>query len=242
VSTWTTRSGWSFSQLTSGSFGPPPSGPYAESFDNNAVNPAFWSIFSPAGTSPPTLTAQDGQLEVNVPADSVSDPGLGALAVQVASRCLLGDNFDFQVDYRLLEWPAQSGIVVALGGEPDAVVARSGGSSGSNDFYFGLFPPVGFATLNTTDLSGTLRLVRTGATSTAYVLQSGAWTPILSGATTPEDELITLTVYSTEQTFGHQAAKVAFDNFRLNSGSFDNATCGDLRDNFPDWQALPRSG
>jgi hypothetical protein len=54
--------------------------------------------------------------------------------------------------------------------------------------------------------------------------------------------LITLTVYSTEQTFGHLAAKVAFDNFRLNSGSFDTATCGDLRNNFPDWQALPRSG
>jgi Domain of unknown function (DUF5050) len=229
-------------QLTVGSFGPPPSAPYAESFDNNAVNPAFWTIFSPAGTSPPTLMAQDGELEVKIPADSVSDPSLGALAVQVASRCLIGGDFDFQVDYRLLDWPAQSGIVVALGGEPDNFVARAGGSSGSNDFYFGSFPPLGWATLDTTDLSGTLRLVRSGTTSTAYVLQGGVWTPILASATTPEDELITLTVYSTEATFGHQAAKVAFDNFKLNSGSFDTTTCGELRNNFPDWQALPRSG
>jgi Tol biopolymer transport system component len=229
-------------QLTSGSFGPPPAAPYAETFDDNAVNPAFWTIFGPAGTSPPTLTAQNAQLEVNIPADSVSDPGLGALAVQVASRCLLGGDFDFQVDYRLLEWPAHSGIVVALGGEPDNFVGRVGGSSGGNDFYFSDFPPLAYATLDTTDLSGSLRLVRTGATSTAYVLQGGTWTPILSGATAPEDELITLTVYSTEATFGHQAAKVAFDNFELNSGSFNPTTCGELQNNLPDWQAVPRSG
>jgi hypothetical protein len=231
-------------QLTSGSFGPPPSAPYAESFDNNAVNPAFWTLFggAGAGTPPPRLTAQNGQLEVTIPADSVSDPGLGALAVQAVSRCQVGGDFDFQVDYRLLDWPTQSGVVVSLGGEPDNFVARAGGSSGFPDFYFGSFPPVGFATLNTADLTGTLRLVRTGATSTAYVLQNGVWAPILSSPTTPEDELITLTVYSTDATFGHHATKVAFDNFGLNSGSFDTTTCGTLINNAPDWQAVRRSG
>jgi hypothetical protein len=69
-------------------------------------------------------------------------------------------------DYRLLNWPTANGVTVALGGEPDNFVGRKGATPSTSETYFGYLPPT-WATIPTTDLQGTLRLVRSGTTSTA---------------------------------------------------------------------------
>jgi WD40-like Beta Propeller Repeat len=223
-------------QLTSGSFGPPPGPPYLESFDNNAINPAFWQVFAP-GSSSIGAALLNQRLEMTMGADAVSS---GPFGVQAASRCLLQGDFDLQVDYSLLDWPTASGVTVALGAEPDNAVGRSGATPTTGERYFAYFPGFGDgAQLLTSDLQGSLRLVRTGTSSTGYVLSGGGWTPILTRSTNLDEELITLTLFSDDVSFGHQNVKVAFDNFRLNGGSLDPAACIDLRNNFPDWQAQP---
>jgi dipeptidyl aminopeptidase/acylaminoacyl peptidase len=223
-------------QLTSGSFGPPPAAPYLESFDSNTINPRFWNVFSPGASSTSAALANQ-RLEMSMGADAVS---AGAFGVQAASRCLLQGDFDLQVDYSLLDWPTASGVTVALAAEPDNTVARSGATltSGESERYFAYFPGFGDgAQVPTSDLQGSLRLVRSGMSSTGYVLTGGGWIPILTRTTNSAEELITLTLYSDDVSSGHQNVKVAFDNFRLNGGSFDPAACADLRNNFPDWQA-----
>jgi Tol biopolymer transport system component len=220
-------------QLTSGSFGLPPGAPYLETFDNNTINPAFWQLFDP-GSSSSAAALVNQRLEMSMSADAI---GSGFFGIQAASRCLLQGDFDLQVDYILLDWPTASGIRVALGAEPDNFVARSGATPTTGERYFAYFPAFGGAEVPTNDQQGSLRLVRSGISSTAYVLSSGIWTPILTATTNSAEEQITLTFYSSDFEFGHQNVKAAFDNFRLNSGSFDPATCIDLRNNFPDWQA-----
>ena len=68
------------------------------------------------------------------------------------------------------------------------------------------------------------------------MLRGGSWVPILV-TTAPSGELqITLTAATRDNVFGHQAVKAAFDNFRLNAGTFDPAACSGVSDQFPDWQ------
>jgi WD40-like Beta Propeller Repeat len=220
-------------QLTSGSFGPPPAAPYLETFDHNAINPAFWQLFDP-GSSSSAAALVNQRLEMSMNADAI---GSGFFGIQAASRCLLQGDFDLQVDYILLDWPTANGIRVALGAEPDNYVARSGATPTTGERYFAYFPAFGGAEVPTNDQQGSLRLVRSGISSTAYVLSAGTWTPILTATTNSAEEQITLTFYSSDFEFGHQNVKAAFDNFRLNNGTFDPATCPDLRNNFPDWQA-----
>jgi Tol biopolymer transport system component len=231
-------------QLTSGSFGPPPPTPYQETFDDNTINPAFWTVFG-ATSDGISATLVDQQLEMTLGSGSVNSTLFPAFGVQAASRCLLQGDFDMQVDYRLLEWPASNGAHVALAAEePISFVGRAerlNNGDGGIDAYGALLPSSSNQ-IPTSDLTGTLRLVRSGATATAYFLSGGSWVPILSGPSPTDETLVTLTAFSDEASFGHQEVKIAFDNFKLNSGSLDPTTCGELRNNFPDWQALPRSG
>ena len=89
----------------------------------------------------------------------------------------------------------------------------------------------------TTDMSGSLRLVRASATLTAYY-RSGtatAWTELLSAAANPGYSVAGIGLQTPGAAFGHNDASVAFDNFRLNSGTL---TCPPWWvDSAPDWQA-----
>jgi Tol biopolymer transport system component len=222
-----------------------PSTPYSENFDNNAFNPDFWLSFGPTGTgSPgPTLTPTNGELEFAFAANTVADPNSGFAAVQMVSRCQLLGDFDFQVDFRLLDWPVANGVNFALGAESlNTVGAMSLSRLSDGGERYGAFTRLAdgsesFAGLTTSDQQGTLRVVRSGPIGTVYMLSAGSWVPILS-TTAPSGELqITLTAATQDSVFGHQPVRAAFDNFQLSSGTFDSATCGGVNDRFPDWQA-----
>lgn len=236
-------------QLTRAVFGPPVKPPYAEDFDNNAFNPAFWQSFGPvgAGMPAPTLRATNGRLEFSYPADAVADPDLGFAAVQMVSRCLLTGDFDFQMDFRLLDWPPANGVTLALGAESvNTQAAMSLGRLSDPTERYGGFSrladgSITFGDLATTDQQGSLRLVRSGATAIASVLISGSWVPIVSAPAASDELQITLTASTQDNIFGHQPVRAAFDNFRLNAGSFDPAACVELSDFDPDWRRA-RSG
>jgi hypothetical protein len=195
-----------------------------------------------AGSPGPTVTAANGELEFAFPANTVADPSLGFAAVQMVSRCLLAGDFDFQIDFRLLDWPAANGVTFDLGAESVTTQAalsiarlsdpteRYGGFSRLAD------GSITFGDLPTNDQQGTLRLVRTGPTGTAYVLNGGNWIPIYSAPASTEEMQITLTARTQDNVFGHQFVKAAFDNFRLNAGNFDPSACGGVVDQSPDWR------
>ena len=91
-----------------------------------------------------------------------------------------------------------------------------------------------FASAPTTDTSGSLRLVRSGATMTSYYASGGGWIGLASAPAQQTPAIVALS-FKSYNDFGHQAAQVAFDNFRLDA---TNADCSSTRPDLnPDWGA-----
>jgi hypothetical protein len=192
---------------------------FTETFDG-ALGP-MWHI-SGSGTGAVVAPA-GGRLGVRISPDGQAGPPGGWLGAHIGTNCHLRGDFDVQVDYGLPVWPAASGVAAFMrtyyGPDIDGegVVRDSeawGESYGIALHGYGTSTPTG-------DLSGTLRLVRTGATIAAYYWSAAGWQLISSGAADTGEATITLGAASGPLNFGHQAVEVAYDNFRVNSGLLD---------------------
>ena len=153
-----------------------------------------------------------GVLTVNVSAGAQNDFNVGS-----QTRCLAHGDFDAQVGFNLVTWPAQNGVWVALmvGGTPFNVY-RVSWQFQQSEAYGAYLPPAG-TTLPATGTSGTLRLTRQGDIFTAYYLSGRSWVPIISGTGPTGDVPLTLAVFniSGAATFAGLPVTVAFDNFHV---------------------------
>ena len=215
--------------------------PYLDTFSGDRIDP-FWGLPFVTGTGP-SLQQANGQLEFSVPSSSSVDPAFGYISLGVSGQCTLSGDFDLQTDYRLLQWPPASGVNLDFD-----TFERVNGSFGDVHGMF-VFDP-GFGTgisthfpgpINTfvsaPETAGTLRFVRIGTTLTAYRLVQGAWSAIQSTTDSASQVAIALNVFSNVPPFSHPDVKVAFDNFRVNSGTFSCPFW--WTDNAHDWQPLP---
>jgi len=161
--------------------------------------------------------------------DGVPDAS-SSLGVHVGANCLLNGDFDAQVDYQLLTWPTGDGINVGIQAFfTNGTVSRSTDSSG--DSYNTFLDPT-FNTVPTQDQSGSLRLVRSGATITSYYRSGGACVQLATAPAQQTSAIVAL-FFKSFGGFGHQTAKIAFDNFRLDA---TNTDCSSTRpDLHPDW-------
>ena len=150
-----------------------------DDFDDNSTNTALWN--TRVYGSGPSISEVDQRFEITFPSNSADGSG-GFFSGEYASKCRLNGDFDVQVDYDLLDWPASNGVRVGLGtiGFTERV------SFGSRDYplspresYLVHFDAVRGITA-TSHQSGTLRNVRNGNTLTGYYFNSGAWVPISS--------------------------------------------------------------
>jgi hypothetical protein len=82
------------------------------------------------------------------------------------------------------------------------------------------------------------RLQRAGGTAIASYLNGATWAPIASGPIWTSPASISLGATSGMNFFSHQEVKIAWDNYRINSGSVACATTT-WEDDSPDWQATP---
>lgn len=177
-----------------------------DDFNDNQRDKTKWKWFF-QGSGP--LAAEANQrLEVTFPAGT-NDAGTGTFWGGYQSRCMIRGDFDFQVDYQLLQWPP-NGVRVGINVDSPFVenVHRRG-----DDLYIthngsGIFsaPALG-------DMSGTLRVVRGGGTGAGFYFRNGEWVTIGSGGVSTADALFILMAW------GHgsqgEQVKVAFDNFKL---------------------------
>jgi len=211
--------------------------PYLDTFSGDRIDP-FWSLPFITGSGV-SMTETNGQIEVPVPSTATVDPSLGYISLSMNGQCLLSGDFDIQVDYRLLNWPSPSGANVGFSTFPPDF------SSGHGMFVFDPGGGTGVSTgfpgpLNTFIptpgvLSGTLRLARTGATMTAYWFGPNGLTALQTTSDSTAATLFGLNVFSN---IAHADVKVAFDNFRVNSGTF--ACPSWWTDNAHDWQPIPK--
>jgi hypothetical protein len=198
-------------QVNSGALAPMPDP--NDDFDDGVIDTSRWYV---EGDS---VVEGDGQLTVT---------GLGG---GLRARWKLRGPFDYQVDYQLLDWPADRyaglGLLAELPsdtwsnwsaqrasidyGEPSwqCYLADYVPPPGDTDFIYGLTP--------TADTAGTLRLTRDeDSVLTISVRSAGAseWTVIYSTPMSSEDVRPIVACWSD----GEAPIAVAFDNFQVRAG------------------------
>jgi Tol biopolymer transport system component len=212
--------------------------PYLDTFSGDRIDP-FWGSPFLTGTGP-SISESNGRLEVSVPSDTLNDPTFGFVALSVNAQCHLLGDFDTQVDYQLLQWPPQSGVEVdfitndivngSFGDGHGMFVFDPGGGTGIST----AFPGPTNTFVPAPESSGTLRIVRIGTTLTAYRLTPTGWSALQSTSDAANEVAVSLTVFSNVPQFSHPDVKVAYDNFRVNSGTFSCPSW--WTDSAPNWQ------
>ena len=137
-----------------------------DNFNGSSVNTALWFVtIVPAGVG--TISETNQQLEMTAVGSGISYMGL-------ASKCKVSGDFDVQVDYELLNWPAQNFHTVRLmasdlpdGGTGFPGVYRNSYADENYQFrnQLGL---AGLKSVSTSDTSGTIGLKRTGQMLSGY--------------------------------------------------------------------------
>jgi Tol biopolymer transport system component len=215
-----------------------PRAPYLDAFDGDRIDP-FWVGPTIVGSGP-SVSQANGRLEVSVPSDTLNDPDTGFVDAGVGTQCLVLGDFDIQVNYQLLQWPPQSGVNVDFNTTPFI-----NGSYGEGYGMF-VFDPGGGTGVSTNfpgpvdtfvpapESSGTLRWVRVGTSITAYRLTPEGWSALQSASEPANEFGVSLDLFSNAPQFSHPDVKVAYDNFRVNGGTFSCPSW--WRDNAPNWQ------
>ena len=201
--------------------GNPAAAQILDDFDDNTINPFLWVAYGDGG---PMTFAINQRVEMVIPSDSAGD----VFCTKVQSNCQLGGDYDIQIDFELLQFPFQNGVRIGLGTEVQMGLVSFGNplldyaGSPRLNYAFG-FPPV-FSP--TSDMAGKLRQVRTNGTVTGYYWDNVGeqWIEVSSAATTGADVEVHFSVWSHDYAFTDQEVRVAFDNFRVNSGTF--VDCG----------------
>jgi hypothetical protein len=194
---------------------------FREDFNDNSIDPTLWTV--EVWGSGPQLAEANQQLEIFFPGSS-SGADFGC---KLASTFLLRGDFDVQVDFLLITWPFGNGVRMGFGIEEGGVPYHAGverTSFGQDDYpweprevYCVDFPDGVHGITGTSDMIGSLRLVRYGATQTGYYYGSGEWVVIGTGPAPTEDVAIKVAAWSAYQ-FMHWDVLAAWDNLVVNSG------------------------
>lgn len=191
-----------------------------DDFDDDRIDPETWATH--VYGAGPQLAEVHQQLEITLPGWS-SGADFGA---KLTSNFVLRGDFDIQVDFRLLTWPFGNGVRTALGldwgflyppGVERISFGRNDYSSAPRESYLTDFTYVCGIT-STSDLTGTLRLVRTGNSQTGYRASPGGWVAICTGPAPSDDVHVQLSAFSAYQFQGWDV-KMAFDDFVVTTGT-----------------------
>jgi hypothetical protein len=185
--------------------------PYLEDF-SGPLDGARWQV-SRGGVGP-SASGVDGRLQLAIPASAAPDAPNTWVAANLESRCRFSGDYDLQVDFRLLSWPAHNGVTASFGVNYDRQLFRQ---SFDQEQIGGSFPP-GWTGIEYPGRSGSFRLVRLGDTISGYFRREGRWERIFLAPVTQGDAFAHLSIWTDTKQFTRQDIVVAFDNFRVNRG------------------------
>jgi hypothetical protein len=199
-----------------------PGSGFTDTFSGPSVDTGMWYVLQDPGSS---IGVSNGELVASISGSAVPGPPFNQVATAIGSPCHTLGDFDYQVDYRLLTWPANGGFFAQLQSVFGWInVARQsapwdppynqqyGAWTGGDNPQFN--------SVNTLDNAGSLRVQRVGSTVYAYVRGVGEpWNLIFTGGPQTGEGIPQMTFSANGDTFAHQDGSVAYDNFRLNSGA-----------------------
>jgi hypothetical protein len=210
------------------SISPSFAGTIFQNFTNNSFNTKYFWLNTNTDPSLPSVAVANNRLEFTVPATSQ----FGAAGLQLLDDHQLTGNYDVQVDFNMLNWPANNGVqagFVTIGYEVARVNSDFG--QGAQDAYMVYFAaeqvqgqPTVFHVVTTPDTSGRLRLSRTGNTISGYYLHNNAWQLIASYTNSQQGAPTSFYVggYVGNRSIT-QITEVAFDNLQVTNKVFPSA-------------------
>jgi hypothetical protein len=181
-----------------------------ESFTNNQYNQDYFDI-NTIGTGP-SAAVNSERLEMNLPAISVTN-GSGSYGCMFITQFGVAGDFDVQVDFNLLTWPTLNGSA-QISANNCEVSRRNFG----NEVYEAWLNGEEFR-VNTSDMTGTLRMKKTGTTIQAFYLGPSGWQ--LFGSSTNSQFAQATSIFIGSLNYPNPGAsptkdiKVAFDNLRI---------------------------
>ncbi len=185
---------------------PAPGNALDDNFNANVLDSNRWTSTI---SGPGTITVTNQRVEM-------AQTNLGSVYTGLAtSSCWITGDFDVQVDYNLLAWPAQNFHTVRLvtdlpEGQTGAVgVYRS--SYADEEYQFRSVNPV--VAVSTSDMSGRLRVTRKGTIVAGYYFNGIQFVQIGSAATNNNATGFTIDFSGPSSPL----AGIAFDNFKVSA-------------------------
>jgi hypothetical protein len=182
-------------------------GTYTETFDSG-LNPALWTVYTSTGS---TVAVTEGKLVVTVPARTSDNPGAAAY---IESTFNVGTAFSAQVDYNLtgymLEPRGRAGICATPDDNAMRIQRDFWPDWPAHDLFLSSFHGNTSIADAGTNLVGSLRLGRDGASNAWAQYNTGSGWTDLGGMYNPGDGPIQLGLWAWPEGTG---TTVYFDNF-----------------------------
>lgn len=184
----------------------------SDNFNDGVLDPTIWhEIATGTGIE---IAERNGRLEIEFAADGVPGGEFNVLGAHYGTQCRFPNNFDARVDYELLEWPPENGVLVQLNAwftsGPQLGLARQSQTWGE---WYSSFWGNSTSTRRTLDTKGTLRIRRVGSLFMTYHKNGAEWLP-LGSARSDAAPMISIQAFAMAQ-FGHKAVRVALDDFAM---------------------------
>jgi hypothetical protein len=205
---------------------------FSDNFNDNKIDSSRW-LTSLVGNGP-TVKETNQRLEIVIPSNSLSRTSNSSEVIAgITSTCQLRGDFDFQIDYELLSWPPSNGAFVVLTAQRESVAEKHLKSFQNTermslphlprDVYATDFDDGLYKVNATSDMSGKLRIVRSGFTITGFYYISDHWVPINSAREGAHADINMKPIaYTKHGLFANKQVKIAFDNAILNKGHLVN--------------------
>jgi DNA-binding SARP family transcriptional activator len=196
---------------------PPKVTTIADDFEDGVRNVSTWHVIV-TGTNV-DVVEQNGSLEIGIGAGATPGGTYNNIDGHYGTMCTFPGDFEARVDYRLLSWPPQSGVYLALNAFfANAFVERwsqSAEEAGVDPLeVYGSWIQPRFSVVNTSDQQGSLRLRRKNGVVTSYFLSAGQWRTI-DAARRTGGAVMGIQLAANQGVSVQKTVRVAFDNFNL---------------------------
>ena len=178
----------------------------------NTLDLSLWTV-STAGTGP-TASAAGGGVDLFMPAGATQDSQRHYAGVTLTAKCKLTGDFDLQLDYSLISWPAKNSVRLGLVDGSGSVQRTHNAGAVTENLYATDFAGVE-TYVGTQDTAGRLRLTRVGTTTTGYYRSNGAWVKIGSVAAPIEGTPYSISAWTDYNDVLKSDLKVNVNNFTI---------------------------
>lgn len=183
-----------------------------DNFNADAMNADLWA---PSATGLPDFVQSGGTVNAFMPAASSGS----IYAAGWKLRTQLHGDYDVRIDFSLDQWPVGNGVRVGI--HASGIATERLNNNAAGEMYlmdFGSW----WNGFGTSDLRGTLRMVRTERNVAGFAWTNNAWVQIgYWGLASTEDTDFSFSIWSHDGYFSHNDVTVRFDNFWMQDNAVD---------------------